>query len=372
MLDLTPLEEHTSVAETCRSIAMEVIAPAARQAEADHAVPSSVWKAILGTGLSVPVAEDLGGDGVPDALTQMIAIENLAYGDPGITLAAVWHGAVAYAVGQHGAATHRALLSTLMSDAGARAGLALYEGFGRGPAELQTTIEVADGNLIVRGRKAWVPFAGEAVAYLVVGVDPVTRDLRLATVPGTTTGIKVSRPTGSLALDATAAGSVDFDVTVAGDNLVGGADANPLTIAATIHRLRLIVAAVELGAAQRAIDYAAKYAVDRIAFGHPIAGFQGVSFPLAESQMQLAALRMEIADVASRLDTEAFADLSEPVRAAISYAGEVASEASRTAVQTLGGHGFIKDHPVEIWYRSCAALSALDFDPTASAFVAAL
>ena len=194
MLDLTPLEEHTSVAETCRSIAMEVIAPAARQAEADHAVPSSVWKALLETGLSVPVAEDLGGDGVPDALTQMIAIENLAYGDPGITLAAVWHGAVAYAVGQHGAATHRALLSTLMSDAGARAGLALYEGFGRGPAELQTTIEVADGSLIVRGRKAWVPFAGEAVAYLVVGVDPVTRDLRLATVPGTTTGIKVSRP----------------------------------------------------------------------------------------------------------------------------------------------------------------------------------
>ena len=100
---------------------------------------------------------------------------------------------------------------------------------------------------------------------------------------------------------------------LAGDNLVGGADANPLTIAATIHRLRLIVAAVELGAAQRAIDYAAKYAVDRIAFGHPIAGFQGVSFPLAESQMQLAALRLEIADVASRLDTEAFADLSEPV-----------------------------------------------------------
>ena len=56
----------------------------------------------------------------------------------------------------------------------------------------------------------------------------------------------------------------------------------------------------------------------------------------------------------------------------MSCAADVAPEASRTALQTLGGHGFIKDHPVEIWYRSCAALSALDFDPTTTAFSAAL
>ena len=58
--------------------------------------------------------------------------------------------------------------------------------------------------------------------------------------------------------------------------------------------------------------------------------------------------------------------------AVVSYAADVAPEATRTAVQTLGGHGFIKDHPVEIWYRSCAALSTLDFDPTTTAFSAVL
>ena len=120
------------------------------------------------------------------------------------------------------------------------------------------------------------------------------------------------------------------------------------------------------------MDYASKYATERIAFGKPIAACQGVSFPLAEAPMRLAALRVEIGVVASRLDADDFQDHSDAVTAAVAYAADVAPEAARTGVQTLGGHGFIKDHPVEIWYRSCAALSALDFDPLATVFTAAL
>lgn len=372
MLDLEPTDEERAVTELCRDLALEVIFPVARQAEAEQSVPADVWKALLETGLLVPVPEELGGDGVVDTQTQMVALEGLAYGDAGIALAAAWHGAVCLALGQHGAATHAELLASLLGNPDLRAGLALYEGHGRSTAELETTVQISGDTVTVRGRKVGVSFAKNADFYLVVGRDATSGALRLVTVPAETAGITVTAAPGGLALNATGLGSVEFDVTVPAGNLVGGTEAGPSGISRTLQRIRLIVAAVALGTAQRAVDYASKYAIERIAFNQPIAGFQGVSFPLAESQMQLSAVRLEIADLADRIDATDGADLTDAVTAALAYAGEAASQAGRQALQTLGGHGFITDHPVEIWYRSTAALSTLDFDPTASAFVAAL
>jgi alkylation response protein AidB-like acyl-CoA dehydrogenase len=103
-----------------------------------------------------------------------------------------------------------------------------------------------------------------------------------------------------------------------------------------------------------------------------IAGFQGVSFPLAEAQMRINELRLELGEIAADLEGEPRADSSAAVTKLVSYAGEVAAETTRTAVQTLGGHGFIVDHPVELWYRSAATLATLDFDLTPSSSVAAI
>lgn len=372
MFDISQSEEDFAVAEMCRSIATDVISPAARQAEAVGAVPSAVWQALLETGLTQPVPEALGGSGVPDAVTHMVAVENLAYGDAGIALASLWNGAVAHVLAQHGGNTHRQQLDDLMSRPELRAGLALYEGYGLDTSALGTSVEVSGDQVRVRGRKVGVPFASSADFFLVVGTDTGHGGLRLVTVPASTSGVRAEAGSGGLALDACDLGTVEFDVLVSAPAVVGGPEADSLSIGATLQRLRLMVAAAQLGTAQRAVEYASKYATERVAFGRPIAAFQGVSFPLAEAQMQLAQLRLEIADVASRLDVDVFADLSKAVTAAVGYAADVAPEASRTAVQTLGGHGFIKDHPVEIWYRACAALSALDFDPLASSFVAAL
>src|SRR5690606_12331957 len=81
--------------------------------------------------------------------------------------------------------------------------------------------------------------------------------------------------------------------------------------------------------------------------------------------------RLELNDVAGRLDLGVGVGEAD-VAHAVSYASEVALDATRDSVQTLGGHGFIRDHPAEIWYRSAAALAAIDFDPTRSAFEPAL
>jgi alkylation response protein AidB-like acyl-CoA dehydrogenase len=372
MLELEPAEDLAAVAEVARSIGLDVLSPAARQAETARAVPAAVWKALLDSGLTVPVAEDRGGGGVLDTMTHMLAVENLAYGDPGIAVAAAWSGAAAFLLGQHGTGDHDALLARLLTDPDARGSVALYEGFGRAPAEYATTVTVDADGTRVRGRKVSVPFAALAGNVIVVGNDATSGKLRAVVVPTGAPGVLVEPNPGGLALDAAGIGSVSYDVSVPSTNLVGGADADSRALAQSVERIRLIIAAVQIGTAQRAIDYASRYAVDRIAFGRPIASFQGISFLLAEAQMRVAELRLEISDIAARLDTEPFEDLSDAVSRLLSYAGEVGAETTRNAVQTLGGHGFIIDHPVELWYRSAAALAALDFDLNHSSFQPAL
>jgi alkylation response protein AidB-like acyl-CoA dehydrogenase len=372
MLNLEPPEEYAAVAEVARAIGLDVLSPAARDAEAARAVPAPAWKAVLESGLTVPVPEDRGGDGVSDTIVHLLAIEHLAYGDPGIAVAAAWSGAAAFLLGRHGSPQQDSVLASLLTDPDSRGSVALYEGFGRSPGEYATTISVTGDQVRVVGRKVGVPFAAVAAAIIVVGADATSGRLRAVVVPNGTPGVLVEQNPGGLALNAAGLASVSFDVTVPAENLLGGADADSQALGHSIERIRLIIPAALTGSAQRAIDYAANYATERIAFGRPIAGFQGISFLLAEAQMRVNELRLEMGDVASRLDSESFGEVDLAVSRLVSYAGEVGAETTRNAVQVLGGHGFIVDHPVEIWYRSAAALAALDFDPAHSSFQAAL
>jgi alkylation response protein AidB-like acyl-CoA dehydrogenase len=372
MLDLEPLEEHAAIAEVARAIGLEVLFPAARDAEAARAVPAPVWKSVLETGLVVPVAEEKGGDGVSDTMTHVTAVEQLAYGDPGIAAAAAWSGAAAFLLGRNGGPQQDSVLARLITDPESRGSVALYEGYGRSPGEYGTTVTVTGNQVRVVGRKVGVPFAAVAAAIIVIGSDAASGRLRGVLVPSGTPGMTVEPGPRGIALDAAGLAAVSFNVTLPAENLVGGTDADSAALGRSVERVRLIVAAALIGTAQRAIDYASNYATERVAFGRPIAGFQGVSFPLAEAQMRVAELRLEMADIASRLDSAPFDDVSAAVTRLVSYAGEVGTETTRDAVQTLGGHGFIVDHPVEIWYRSAAALAVLDFDLTHSSFQAAL
>lgn len=371
MLDLAIGEENGDIAELTRSIGIDVLSPAARDAEGERAVPEKVWSTLFQTGLTVPVAEEFGGGGIPSALTQMVAVEGLAYGDAGIAMAAIWNGAAALTIGLCGPQQHEELLSRLASDPDARSAVALYEGFGRGPSEFATTIGAnADGTWRIKGRKLAVPFAADADPLVIVGFDPAAGNLRAVVLAAGSAGVAVEPCNRCLALDAAPMATVTVDTNVPSNSLLGGPDADGTALAIAVGRLRLTVAAAAIGTAQRANDYAAQYSTERIAFGKPIAAFQGVSFMVSEAQIRIAAARLDVSRAASLLDVGDPAE--EAVTRAVNYAGLVAAHCTRDAVQVLGGHGFITDHPVELWYRSAAALSALDFDPLRSALEPAL
>ena len=369
MIDLDLSDEQRAVAELTRSLGLSVLWPVARAAEAAGSLPANVAAALHETGLTTPVAEHHGGGGIPDAVTQVLAVEGLAYGDPGLTVAAVWRGAAALLIGLCGTEEQQAAFLPAMASDGARhSAVALYEAFGRSPSELATTItERADGSWHVAGRKVGVSSAASADPLVVVGRDANDGRLRAAIVSTAGAGVNVEAVARNLALDAAALGSLSIDSEVSGERLLGGAAADPVVLGRAVGRLRLAVAAAALGTAHRAVDYASNYATGRVAFGRPIAAFQGVSFMMAEALTRITAARLEVHEAAARIDGSA--DGTErAVTLAMNYAGVVATQSTRDAVQVLGGHGFITDHPVELWYRSAAALSALDFDPLCSSF----
>jgi alkylation response protein AidB-like acyl-CoA dehydrogenase len=365
VFELDRTDESAAVTELSRSLADSLLSPAARDADRNRVTPANVAHTLFDTGLTVPVAEQYGGGGIPSVTTQLAAVEALAYGDAGLTMAAMWNGGAALIIGRCGTAEQQAAwLPGLGGDSARRSSVALYEGFGRAPSESKTTITSTANGVRVQGRKLSVPYADVADPIVVVGVD---NNGKLAAAILSPSEATITPDDTKIALGAAPTFTVDFDVTVPADQLIGDSESLELAVG----WIRLMVAAAQCGTAQRATDYASKYATERIAFGKPIARFQGVSFMLADCALRIGAARLEMFDVAAHIDA-GLPGTEHAVTRAVNYAGVVGTASTRDSLQVLGGHGFITDHPVELWYRSAAALSVLDFDPLLSNFEPAL
>ena len=115
---------------------------------------------------------------------------------------------------------------------------------------------------------------------------------------------------------------------------------------------RLFIAARCCGAAERLLDLATAYAQERVAFGSPIAEYQGVSFPLADSLTELLAARLLTYHAAHAFDTLADRRIVHgKVSMAKLYASEMAGRVADRAVQILGGRGYSLDSPAARFYR---------------------
>jgi alkylation response protein AidB-like acyl-CoA dehydrogenase len=367
-------EDQEAIREVATSVGLDVLAPASADAQSNRAVPSGVWRTLSETGLVAPVAVEYGGGGIPDPVSSLVVAEGLAHGDPAIAAAALSSGAAAVLIGEAGTPAQCAeLLPPFVIDAGWRGSVALYEGFGRSPSEYRTTIQATESGWRVRGQKLAVPFGDVADVLVVVGTDPAAGGrLRAALVPAHDPGVTVLTTGSHMGLEAARSATLEIDASISADQLVGGPDGDVQVLSRVISRLRLLPAAIALGAAQRAREYASDYATGRVAFGRPISSFQGVAFLMAEAQIQLDAARMQLWEVAAAIDNDEPSALEHAVSRAVSYAGSVTAAATRDAVQVLGGHGFITDHPVERWYRATATLSTLDFDPSLVSFASVL
>jgi hypothetical protein len=371
MFDLQRSDEQSTLLEIVHAFAEKELRPVAREAEKAGHAPTALQASLHALGLACPISEEHGGQGVPDLVTYLMIAEELAWGDPGIAYAALAAGHAAILIGLCGTREQqREWLPRFVRAEPANASVWLYEGFGRAPSELRAIAERTTSGWSLTGAKAEVlhPTAAELAVLIARRAD--TSALAAFVADGTLSGATVvrdDRALGRIGLSVASTGAVRLDGVSLPESALLAGGGGDLALARAIAWVRLTLPALALGCARAASEYAREYAMQRIAFGRPIAAFQGVAFPLADLDMAIDAARLELWETARLVETSADAALLERLTTScVARAAEVVLRATREGVQTLGGHGFITDYPVERWYRAAAALAAIDFDPLAS------
>jgi alkylation response protein AidB-like acyl-CoA dehydrogenase len=164
-----------------------------------------------------------------------------------------------------------------------------------------------------------------------------------------------SEPT--MGLRAAELGRVKLDhVRVPKDNKLGGeagVDAERI-----IDLARIAWGAMTLGTCDAVLDYVKAYARERTAFGEPIAYRQSVAFAIADIALELDGMRLMVYRAASR--AEQGKSFRREAQLARIQCADKGMQIGTNGVQLLGGHGFIKEHPVELWYRQLRAIGVLE------------
>ena len=106
------------------------------------------------------------------------------------------------------------------------------------------------------------------------------------------------------------------------------------------------------------LDYVKEYCNERVAFGEPITNRQSVAFMIADIAIELEAMRLMTWRAAAR--AEAGQPFHKEAYLAKTFCAEQAMKIGTDGVQLLGGHGFCREHPVEMWYRNLRAIAILD------------
>ncbi|MGH7899549.1 MAG: acyl-CoA dehydrogenase family protein, partial [Candidatus Binatia bacterium] len=112
------------------------------------------------------------------------------------------------------------------------------------------------------------------------------------------------------------------------------------------------------GVARAAFDYSREYAKERTAFGVAIAQKQAIAFMLAEMAIEIDAARLLLCEAAWKIDRGE--EATREAYLAKSYASAMALKVADNAVQVLGGHGYIRDHPVELWLRNARGFAMFE------------
>lgn len=125
-----------------------------------------------------------------------------------------------------------------------------------------------------------------------------------------------------------------------------------------LRRARVAQSAMAVGVAKASLDYAIKYAKDRDAFGMKIAQKQAIAFMIADMATEAEAARLLNYEAAWNLDQGA--DCRREVAIAHRYSADMAMTVTDNGLQVLGGHGFIRDHPVEMWARNARGFAIFE------------
>jgi hypothetical protein len=355
LFDITPNDEQQMIVDTVREFAAEQVRPVAADADAKCEAPQGLLDTATELGVTlIGVPEELGGVGAErSAVTSVLIAEALAHGDMGLAVACLAPAAVSGALVHWGDAEQQSAYLPALTGANAPAAAltiqeprALFD-----PFSLRTkAYRTADG-FTLTGVKAMVPRVAQAELF-VVAADLDGRGPALFLVESSSAGLTVEADP-SMGLRAAGLGTLHLDnVAVPASALLG--DGDPGVYADCVRLGRLGWCALAVGTAQAVLDYVIPYVNEREAFGEPVSHRQGVAFMVADIGIELEGMRLVTYRAAGRAEQgKSFARETALARKLCTDKG---MRIGLDGVQLLGGHGFVKEHPVERWYRDLRAI----------------
>jgi hypothetical protein len=359
LFDLTPSDEQQMLSESVRDFALAKVRPAAQQADADTATPPELLAQSNELGLTmVGVPEELGG-AVEErsAVTSVLMGEALAQGDMGIAVACLAPAAVSTAISLWGDADQQATyLPEFVGENVPAASLAIAEPRALfNPFELQTTARPRSGGYVLSGVKSLVPRAGDSELFI-VAAELEDSGPALFIIESRTSGLSIE-PEPAMGVRAAATGRLILeDVELEAGALL--AEGEAAAYAECVQLGRLAWCSLAVGTARAVLDYVIPHVNQRTAFGEPVSNRQAVAFTVANIGIELEGMRLATLRAASRVDQGR--SFAREVALARRLCAERGMAIGSDGVQLLGGHGYVKEHPVERWYRDLRAAGLME------------
>ena len=354
----TPLtrlsEDERLLFASVAEFAKTEVAPLVRDMD-DHAqIPRTLVDKLFDLGvMAVEIPEEFGGAGA-SFFHAVLAVEALSQVDASVGVLVDVHNTLCINAFLRWANpdTKRRYLPKLA--AGSLGAYALSEAGSGSDAFALTTRAVRQGDdFRLTGRKLWITNGNEADIFIVLAtVDPAAgyRGITAFVVERGFHGFTVGKKEDKLGIRASSTCELLFeDCRVPVENVLGEIGKGYKVAIETLNEGRIGIGAQMLGIAQGALNAATAYTKERRQFGRAIADFQAVQFQLARAATEIEAARLMVYN-AARLRDAGQPFLTQAAMCKL-FSSEVAEQVTSLAVNLYGGYGFVKDYPVEKFYR---------------------
>jgi len=359
MYSFEPSEEQQMLLDAVKRYAVNDLSAKAHDADEEGLLPPDLvekgWE--LGF-VQASIPEAYGGFGERSVVTGALAVEEMAYGDFAGALAVMTPGLFAMPVALVGSEGQKeTYLPTIVESEWLPYTAALIEPHLDFDANDLRTVAKEDGSdYVINGEKIYVPYAEGAEAMIVyANLDGATQGFIL---PKGTEGLEVVERQKTLGIYALPLYKIKLnDVRVPKANRLGGPEGH--NFAPILDASRVALAAMAVGMSRAALEYSSDYAKEREVFGVKVAQKQAIAFMIAEMATEVEAIRLLVWEAAWMLD-EGKEEASKEAYLALTGATDMAMMVTDRAVQILGGHGYIREHPVERWMRNGRGIAMLN------------
>jgi acyl-CoA dehydrogenase len=349
LVDFTLTDEQKDLRELAHSFAEKEIRPVAWDYDRDGTWPQDIVEKAWEVGLmNTHIAEEYGGPGL-DYLSGCLIEEEMGWGCSGIGTSLMANGLASAPVSLGGTEEVKKKYLGMLAEEPKLASFCLTEpDAGSDVSGMKTTATRKGDKYVINGSKCFITngqYADWYTVYAKTDKDAGHRGISAFLVPRDDT-VVIDKKEDKLGQRASNTATVTFNETeVPAEHLLGEENHGFKLAMMTLDRTRPGVAAMAVGIARAAFQFASEYSKERVQFGVPIAMHQAVAFMIADMATKVEAARLLVWQSASLLDNGIRNTLA--ASHAKRFAADSAMEVAIDAVQVYGGYGFIKEYPVE-------------------------